>query len=952
MSSGEWVLHVCNNANQCAVILPIARELRDKYQIESRFLSLDRYYDQSVSQTLAQAEFEFAELPSRHCDGRFYDAIELRPAFSWEAAVEVHALFEECSPSLVLLGHDAEMVEQLIVREAERRGIPTARIQDGITGPIAPTTEPGLQSIHVVFEGCCDLLMTWNDTIRDNLIERSIPGEIATVGDPRTDVLLSWNSEASDQPPYTVLVIGQVWAKHRNMTFQDEVAMYERIISQFLSRGDTKVIFRPHPVQVHQEVFQQFPALFGDKVEVRKDDPLYELLKEVHVVVSVSSTVTVEAAMLGIPTFRLLHLLETDPERFTHFENKYLELLGSKEFPNVSYFERMSRDEFVTELAPVFDGKAAERAANRLFELLSFQPSATPKHPDVSVILIQGGGDIQGTIHSILRKQEFSQEILVCDTSAEGSLKPALSDFKDNPFVKYFHRPGSSSGAALNEMIAKAEAEVIARMSQGCIACPEWSQSLYRALLENPESRIALSEYAIRDDIGLLWKTQVLPESLNFEQLAKLETVTLCIQAYAFKKKHAVQVNEGDPNAEGALFSSLVADMQDARRIAIVRGRRFFTPFDPSKRTVAGPPAIPREPLFTSATTSNSGLSPEIAAPFASEASCSLLMIAPPLESLRHFQQRVLPKLLEEYSLDLQIVPRELEQEYREISHDIIRSSYGGYLGQLTSANFAEMCNAALQRARGESVLIVHPDVELSVASVRAHLSAHKNGRESAFIMGGLELHPELKDTFTGVLFRAGLLFGEAVRVHPGALGVEQVRTMNLSVNRELFLQKEFAFDTRFLQDWGRDFWFAHEVVEKGINVHGFAGDSVLYKRDWGLLEFLRHEQSRAKDMIRFMNRRPEFARTFLSIPAITSSEIGKWESGVLESLEELPEIFEQVFVALERIKTSGSLGAELESELVSVIEHLVQIVCVRELVRHYSNISTFAEVEINGELL
>ena len=221
------------------------------------------------------------------------------PAFGrqWFPRVAGHVLrakqvLDQFSPSLVVVGNDRWYVGQAFVQLARQRGIATLGLQDGIS-----TDVPEWAWISA------DYFAMSGMALYDHLVAHGVsPSRLTITGQPRYDDLATLATPAARAQARRSLgtTAGEIVVTFATQPGQD-FDFISSVIRGILMVPDVHLIVRPHPSGDSVdagEIARAFPA---ERYEVRRNDPVQDLLFGTDVLVTQHSTVAVEAAILGLP---------------------------------------------------------------------------------------------------------------------------------------------------------------------------------------------------------------------------------------------------------------------------------------------------------------------------------------------------------------------------------------------------------------------------------------------------------------------------------------------------------------------------------------------------------------------------------------------------------------------------------------------------------------------------
>ncbi|MCB0354290.1 MAG: hypothetical protein KDD64_12220, partial [Bdellovibrionales bacterium] len=454
--------------------LAIETRLRNE-QVSSTFLTCDNHYHQRAGETLVAAQKTPVALSTRAevTDWPAMSRAERVPHLE-SARENLFRLFSSLKTDVVVVFFDRGDLEQLTLRAAERFGIRTVCIQDGLLGLSRAQWENSESPTPKIYpaspgEGGADQFLIWGENFKRDLESVGICSQVEVVGSLRHDRLAQIANFRVKGPPYVIVLSGQPFSTFGFMFTSQEIALYERVARQLLARPDTKVIFRPHPESDLKDFYYKLPATFGDRLSVDIDSDLFDLLSQADGLVTVSSTVAVESAALGIPTARLPHLIGVVQRDTFLLENgKFEAKINAKDFPASLTFGIDGEDlqSYGGKYLGTLDGRSLERTCS---SILGQSKSKDPVgyQASVTALIESVGDDPTATIHSLLRQRISELNVVVYDRSPNQSLVQRLPKLFSDPRVTVKPAPGQRSGPALNAGLEGSTSEYILRIYPG-----------------------------------------------------------------------------------------------------------------------------------------------------------------------------------------------------------------------------------------------------------------------------------------------------------------------------------------------------------------------------------------------------------------------------------------------------------------------------------------------------
>ena len=231
-----------------------------------------------------------ASLPMDH----FLSGLSLSQ-FAEQAAhlEEVEWLLRELRPQLVVVGNDRWWLGQSFVREAQRLGIPTLALQDGIEG-----AHPNW------FWAAADVIGTSGEIYPEYLLAHGVDaGRIHTVGQPRYDSFLKRNKGEDS--------VGARRSTRKQLGLESDAfyvlfaaqptqdrAYAQQVMEAVLAVPGVRLIVRPHPSS-DVAPYAQLVSMLGDhRATLQTSGGTQDVLNACDVVVLQHSTVALEAVIL------------------------------------------------------------------------------------------------------------------------------------------------------------------------------------------------------------------------------------------------------------------------------------------------------------------------------------------------------------------------------------------------------------------------------------------------------------------------------------------------------------------------------------------------------------------------------------------------------------------------------------------------------------------------------
>jgi len=217
-----------------------------------------------------------------------------------------HALVEHLQPNLVVVGNDRWWVGQAFVRAARTLGVRTLCVQDGL----------GLD-----FPGwwwcTADVVAASGPILRRILIEHGLSSERCVVtGQPRYDDLLQTGGPNTVSRAREALGLTQACYRVLFATQPGQDPGYLlTVVGAILEVDKVHLMLRPHPSE-RRGAHEHLLRLFGqDRISLYSTENILDLVRACDALVTQTSSVALEAALLGKPvvTVNLTGLRDLTP---------------------------------------------------------------------------------------------------------------------------------------------------------------------------------------------------------------------------------------------------------------------------------------------------------------------------------------------------------------------------------------------------------------------------------------------------------------------------------------------------------------------------------------------------------------------------------------------------------------------------------------------------------------
>jgi len=274
-------------------------------------------------------------------------------------------IIDTIKPDILVIGtEDKSTPVAAHVLLAKKKGIPVLEIRHGIMSPNTPPNPPWSDKIAVGGE-------YWKEFYITKLGARE--NQIVVTGWPKFDIYADLKKlDKQKKEPDVILFATQPIYTDLNLTIIENIGSYVE------KHPNTRLIIKPHPIE-KSKVYSQIAKKYKNVISESFDKPIAELIASSDVVIMVSSTVGLEAALLDKP---IICINTTKEEMASMYissgvaieVNRVEELIPTIE--EVLYNKKVqkklanARKKFVYEHAYIQDGKASERVANVIIQMI------------------------------------------------------------------------------------------------------------------------------------------------------------------------------------------------------------------------------------------------------------------------------------------------------------------------------------------------------------------------------------------------------------------------------------------------------------------------------------------------------------------------------------------------------------------------------------------------------
>ena len=275
---------------------------------------------------------------------------------------ECDVLLEMIRPDIVLVGDERTSYVRTCVLLAKNKKIPVIEIQHGIytyTNPMIPPVS--------------DKICVYGNYTKNVFIDaEGINNKLIVTGSSKYDSLIL-KRKSRIQPKDSDSCKYILFATEYGFEGQIRVAMKEVI--RFLSlEKNVYLIIKPHPAE-KSDAYHRYSKNCRRVIVKNSDANIDDLLLYADVLITISSTVGINAAILDVPIM-LLNLSKIDsPYISISSEVQYLEEIIPK-LKQLLYDNKLlqrlaeARKEFVFEHTYIQDGKASERIENVILDII------------------------------------------------------------------------------------------------------------------------------------------------------------------------------------------------------------------------------------------------------------------------------------------------------------------------------------------------------------------------------------------------------------------------------------------------------------------------------------------------------------------------------------------------------------------------------------------------------
>ena len=536
-------LFVSASINQVNIMLPVAELLKNRGR-RVAFLSLDPYCKQGDGEILNNQEFAWSLLSQGSPEIAWY-LLNNKDKYksAWNASKAIDNKLKQLSPECVIIGNDLGYIERQCILIARRYGAKTVLLQDGLyrTDPY----ENGWRTESLIQgDGGCDLVCTWGENLTERLEQRGVCAKIAVTGNPKYDLFRMDTENRKKNDRIKVLFAGQCHARYERCSVSTEIEIHEKVIKYLIQRDDADVVFKLHPHQ-NSDDYNHFNTLFGPNVKILKEGDTLSLIDEADLVISIDSTVSVEAVVKNTPVIMLGFLLKylayhTEPHpdfRDTKIifndEKEFEKACMSCDFPENVTLNNAERKSFIKSCIGYLDGKSSLRITEELESLVFSNDEYNMADNDkLTCILVPASDGIvdRQLIDSLLEQKDVQVDIAVFDLFNKIQL---TGNHINNQRIKLYNMPCGSFLDIVRVVSSNVKSEYIARVSTKGMFLPGWAKTVCAAMKNSDKNSVVSTCSIATDLLGNFTEIHCFPDKISIEEFASYYPGSV----YAFKRK-------------------------------------------------------------------------------------------------------------------------------------------------------------------------------------------------------------------------------------------------------------------------------------------------------------------------------------------------------------------------------------------------------------------------------
>lgn len=338
---------------------------------------------------------------------------------------------KQIKPDIVVVGNDDLPASKMFIQTATRMNIPTLLVQDGIlsrniqrrqnrknenvlkyllTAPyrffrfIIKTDLPIRHKMQTLLydlrygskwnkdgagaypgTGKCSMMAVFGETTKKMFMSEGInPEKIMITGNPKFDLLFSINKNDYKENichklgiPTTkniILLLTSYLVEINTWTAEQRKEFVSTVARATAAQRDTILIIKIHPPLENENVYVDIVKKFMPHPIILKYAEISELLSACSIVITIASTVALEAMALKKPVIFVNLFNESDMDFYNNsgafFVKNENELSDALENASIEDEVRNKlRDDFIAKNAYLQDGKSSKRIADLIFEM-------------------------------------------------------------------------------------------------------------------------------------------------------------------------------------------------------------------------------------------------------------------------------------------------------------------------------------------------------------------------------------------------------------------------------------------------------------------------------------------------------------------------------------------------------------------------------------------------------
>jgi len=379
------ILFLPMNTNHVIIFESVIKELSIKYN----FLCHDRLCD--GSQYFTEKTLEQREMPFLHFDGRCtlpYNAdLISRIKLCLKIKKIIKRTLKKIKPKVIVLGVDNDHVALMVIDYAKKNGIKTILLQDGLIRPqeysnkvfnlypdaiYAFLKKIGIPIKSTVYGlGRCNITLV-NGNIANNILEKrgAKKGGLVIVGQPKYDFFLE---NLKKEPIEECKEKSLLFAATKELIKDNEnIAFLKKLATQCLKERIYLIVkMHPRSKETPEDVLTTLSGIDMAMTKVIKEgDDTIEILKKCSGVITLYSTVIIEALMMDKEGIAVHYLAGT--QNLCHYD-KFDAIHSINDISDVVDIIKMvmkqkksykNKKELLESEIYKLDGKASKRVAN------------------------------------------------------------------------------------------------------------------------------------------------------------------------------------------------------------------------------------------------------------------------------------------------------------------------------------------------------------------------------------------------------------------------------------------------------------------------------------------------------------------------------------------------------------------------------------------------------------